>query len=379
MSHVDSRSTYRRWLAWLAVAVALAGAVSTLVGSPAIESALSGAMFVTFAVVGLILETRAADNGIGRILLAIGALAGVGGIAAAMTELAPPDSGLAATGRWLETWLVFPVIGLILPLLLVFPTGRLLSRRWRWVVMNAPLFVGLASVGAALYPWSPTEGGPNPLAVESKAQLWLFLQDISGIPILVGALGGIASVVVRYRRAGEIERHQIKWFMTATALLPIAIAIGDEYREIQGVIVPLTFSLFPVAIGVAITRYRLYDIDQIVSRTVSYAIISALLVGAYVAVVFVLRLLFPGDGQLAVVASTLASAALFSPVRRRVQEVVDRRFNRSRYDATRVVEGFGERIRSERGIEDLSGDLVAVVGRTMQPETASMWLRDPSG
>lgn len=163
------------------------------------------------------------------------------------------------------------------------------------------------------------------------------------------------------------------------ALLPAAIGIGDEYREIQGIVLPIAFILFPLAIGVAITRYRLYDIDRIVSRTVTYAAVTALLFGAYLGVVFALRRLLPAQDGLAVAASTLTVAALFNPLRRRIQGAVDRRFNRSRYDVERTIDEFGERLRTERGLHTLAGELAFVAATTMQPQTVSLWLRDEEG
>lgn len=360
-----------------ALALAVVGAVFTVVESPTLASVLFGGMFIAFPAVGLVLKTRVRHNPIGDILLAIGAFAGVGGVGAGIVFLAPVDSFVAGAGRWLQTWLFYPIIGLVLPLLLLFPTGRLLSRRWRWALWTAPLFVLVASVGAAFYPWPADEGGPNPLAVEGLADTLLFLQDVSGIPLLVGVLAGIASVVIRFRRGSQVERQQIKWFLTASALLPIAIAIGDEYREIQGIVVPIAFILFPLAIGVAITRYRLYDVDRIVSRTVTYAAVTALLVGTYAAVVFTVGRLFPSQDSLAVVASTLTVAALFNPVRRRVQRAVDQRFNRPRYDAQRTVEDFGRRLRGEgTPLESLEEELVGIVAKAMQPASVSVWVKE---
>lgn len=377
MTAVPSARTPRFLPAWSALALAVVGAVFTVIESPTLASALFGGMFIAFPVVGLVLKTRVRHNAIGDILLAIGAFAGVGGVGAGIVFLAPADSFIAGAGRWLQTWLFYPIIGLVLSLLLLFPTGRVLSRQWRWALWTAPLFVLVASVGAAFYPWPLDEGGPNPLAVEGLADTLLFLQDVSGIPLFAGVLAGIASLVIRFRRGSQVERQQIKWFLTASALLPIAIGVGDEYREIQGIIVPFAFILFPLAIGVAITRYRLYDIDRIVSRTVTYAAVTALLVGAYAAVVFAVGRLFPSQDSLAVVASTLTVAALFNPLRRRIQRAVDQRFNRPRYDAERTVEEFGRRLRGEgTPLESLEEDLVGIVATAMQPTSVSVWVKD---
>lgn len=377
MTTSPAAHTPRSFPAWSALALAVVGAVFTVIESPTLASVLFGGMFIAFPAAGLVLKTRVRHNAIGSILLAIGALAGLGGIGAGIVFVAPVDSSVAGAARWVQTWLFYPIIGLVLPLLLLFPTGRLLSRRWRWALWTAPLFALMASVGAAFHPWPSDEGGPNPLAVEGLATTWLFLQDVSGIPLLVGVLAGIASVVIRFRRGSQVERQQIKWFLAASALLPIAIAVGDEYREIQGVVVPIAFILFPLAIGVAITRYRLYDIDRIVSRTVTYAAVTALLVGTYVTGVFTVGRLFPRQDSLAVVASTLAVAALFNPVRRRIQRAVDQYFNRPRYDAERTVEEFGRRLRGEGApLESLEEELVDIVAGAMQPASVSVWVKD---
>lgn len=361
-----------------AMILALVGAGSTIVESPTTQSILFGLMFIAFPGVGLVLRVRVPGNPIGAMLVAVGALAGIGGIASAVTLLAPVDSVVAGMARWSQTWLIYPIIGLVLALLLLFPTGRLVTARWRWSLWTAALFVAMASVGASFYPAPSEEGGPNPLAVEGLAPLWLFLQDISAVPLLLAALAGLASIVVRYRRGDEVERHQLKWFLAASALLPIAIDVGNEYPETEGILVPIAFTLFPAAIGRAITRYHLYDIDRIVSRTVTYAALTAVLVAAYVAVVFSLRLVVPAQDDLAVVASTLIVAASFNPLRGRLQGSVDRRFNRSRVDRERVVADFARRLRSEAGLSDLSHDLVASAGTTMEPAWTSLWLKGPT-
>jgi hypothetical protein len=376
MMSLRETGSNRSLVAWFALAVAAFGAFFTFVESPTPASLLFGSMFIAFPAVGLVLEVRVPENPISSILLAVGALAGLGGIGAGITVLAPADSFLAGAVRWLQTWLFFPIIGLVLVLLLVFPTGRLLSHRWRWSLWAPAVFVVVASAGAAFYPWAPDDGGPNPLAVEAMSGTWLFLQDAAGIPILVAALAGIASVGVRYRRAGEVQRHQIKWFLAATALLPIAVGIGDEYREVQGIVVPTALLLFPIAIGVAITRYRLYEIDRIISRTVTYGAMTAVLVSTYAGAVFLLRRVLPGQGQLTVAASTLAAAALFDPLRRRTQAAVDRRFNRNRYDAGRVVDSFGTRLRSAEGTGGVVDNLLDATSATVQPSSISLWLRD---
>jgi hypothetical protein len=202
------------------------------------------------------------------------------------------------------------------------------------------------------------------------------------VPFLVLAV--LASVVLRFRRSQGEERQQLKWFTFVVAaevvLIPGLGTVTEQVAPWLGevVIFPLTVSLIPIAIGVAVLKYRLYDIDRVINRTLVYGLLTILLGAVYLAGVFGLgQLLNPvrGESALAVAASTLAVAALFQPARRRVQAVVDRRFNRRRYDAARTVEGFSGRLRDEIDLDTLSVELLAVVEQTMQPTAVSLWLR----
>lgn len=370
-------SAYLAWTLWV---LSLVGAVATVVESPTIESFMFGAMFLVFGTVGLVLVLRVPDNAVGWILAGVGAIGGVGGVLALWSS-----SGLAGVdfARWVLVWLFFPVIGLVtIPLLLLFPTGRLLSPRWRFALWMAPLFVLLASAGAAFYPVPPEEGGPNPYALEGAEETLLFLQNIAGIPLLIGGVAALVSIVVRYRRGNAVERQQLKWFLAAAATIPVAILVGDQAQTtLQVIVVPVAFSLLPVAIAVAILRYRLYDIDRIINRALVYGVLTASLVGVYVGTVVTLQLVLRSvtgqQSQLVVVASTLAVAALFNPLRRRLQDFIDRRFYRRKYDAARMLEAFNARLRDETDLDGLKGELLTVVHQTMQPEHASLWLREP--
>ncbi|HEX2152594.1 MAG TPA: hypothetical protein VHL52_01275, partial [Acidimicrobiia bacterium] len=203
------------------------------------------------------------------------------------------------------------------------------------------------------------------------------LMQLSIISLLV-------SVAVRFRRSRGTERQQLKWIAYSGGVVLVAGLSGEilfrlflpAWYPASTIVLSLAILTVPLAIAVAILRHRLYDIDRIISRTVAYGAVTAVLVAAYVGVVFVLRLVVPGGNQLVVAASTLTVAALFNPLRRRVQVIVDRRFNRSRYDAAQVVDAFGARIRSEAGMQALANDLLAVARETMEPSSASLWLRD---
>lgn len=370
-------STYLAWTMWV---LSLVGAVATVVESPTIESFMFGAMFLVFGTVGLVLMLRVPGNAVGWILAGVGALGGIGGALALWSS-----SGLAGAdfAQWVLIWLFFPIIGLVsIPLLLLFPTGRLLSPRWRFALWMAPLFVVMASVGAAFYPVPPEEGGPNPYVLEGAEGTLLFLQNVAGIPLLIGGVVALVSIVLRYRRGSAVERQQLKWFLAAATTVPIAILIGDQAQAtLQVIVVPVVFSLLPVAIAVAILRYQLYDIDRIINRALVYGVLTASLVGVYVATVVTLQWMLGSmtgqQSQLVIVASTLVVAALFNPLRRRLQEFIDRRFYRRKYDAVKTLEAFNARLRNETDLDALKGELLSVVHRTMQPEHASLWLREP--
>jgi hypothetical protein len=221
----------------------------------------------------------------------------------------------------------------------------------------------------------------NPVGIQAARPLLGVLAYLSQLCLLVVVVGSAASILVRFRRARGLERQQLKWLAYAVVVATVALLLAS--REWAGWAVAEVVALFavgfiPVAIGVAILRYRLFDIDRLISRTLVYGLLTALLAGVYVTGVFVAgRLLDPAHGrsELAVAGSTLAVAALFQPARRRIQRLVDRRFNRSRYDAVRTVEAFRGRLWEEIDLDSLSAELLAVVDQTMQPTTAALWLR----
>jgi hypothetical protein len=221
----------------------------------------------------------------------------------------------------------------------------------------------------------------NPVGIDAARPILRVLAPLSQLCLPVVVVGSAASVLVRFRRARGLERQQLKWLAYAVVVATVALLLAS--REWAGwavaeVVALVAVGFIPVAIGVAILRYRLFDIDRLISRTLVYGLLTALLAGVYATGVFVVgRLLNPatGDSALAVAASTLAVAALFQPLRRRIQRLVDRRFNRSRYDAARTVEAFSGRLRDEVDLDSLSAELLTVVDQTMQPAQASLWLR----
>jgi len=318
-------------------------------------------------------------------------LAGFGGSSAGSVLAADPSYGpgwvvLYELGElcWELSWALLAV------LLLVFPTGRLPSRRWRPVAWAAVAALVLAALSSPLLPGPPADGlRPNPIAIPALEGVLRLAYNMASSVLFGVILAALVSLVARFRRATGSERQQLKWFAYGTALLlllPVAGLVGAELPDPAGnLVAAVIVSALPVAIGIAVLRYRLYDIDRLVNRTVVYGLLTVLLAGVYAGLVFALsELLNPADQQsaLAVAASTLVVAALFQPARRRIQGLVDRRFNRRRYDATRTIEVFSARLRDQIELGTLSTELLAVVDQTVQPVQVSLWLRptpSPSG
>jgi hypothetical protein len=344
--------------------------------------------FGAFLVVGALVVAHRPSNSIGWIFSAVGLLPITGALAAEYATYAlvtrPGSLPGAILAAWYASWPWYPALALALvfgPLL--FPTGRLLSPRWRPAAWLAGAATATFTVLAALQPdLDPVADRviANPIGVagvENPEESAVGVTLLSLVFLV--AVVGFVSLVLRFRRSQGEERQQLKWFTYAGALLPLAV-LGDFLPAPLGnfaFAVPIVF--LPVAAGIAVLRYRLYDIDRLINRTLVYGLLTVLLGLGYAASVVVLGQLFGQDrSNLVVAGATLAAAALFQPLRRRIQELVDRRFNRRRYDASRTVEAFGARLRDDVDLDTLTGELLAVVDQTMQPITASLWLR-PSG
>ena len=288
-------------------------------------------------------------------------------------------------------WAWFPgLMAMTAFLPLYFPDGRLVSRRWRPVAWLAVLLTVLMLAFAVFQPGGyETRGVPNPLGMESLNNIgWLSVSFEILLPVswvFVGLLS-VGSLVVRFVRSRGVERQQITWVAYAAVLfiswavlaqlLPITLPpVVDE------ILFVISLQGLWIAVGVAVLRYRLYDVDVVINRTLVYGALTALLVlvyfGGVAALQLVLRPLTGGESQLAVVASTLAIAALFNPLRRRTQRFIDRRFYRSKYDAAETLQGFSSKLREETDLDRLGGALVSVVHETMRPGHASLWLRPP--
>jgi hypothetical protein len=332
---------------------------------------------VGFCSVGALVAARRPDNAIGWIMLVAGvihatglaALEYLGWLGRADVATMPRGLVVYAEMSWLPGLIV---LFTLVPLL--FPTGRPPSRRWHVVVWMSAIgaVTSVFAVAVGTRRWTDF-GVPNPLYQPALSRV-----IVIGGPLLVaGIVGSVVSVVVRYRRATGAPREQLRWFVWASVVATLVIAPEiaiNAHNVLTVALQTIAVLSIPCAIGISILRYRLYDIDRLVSRTVSYAVITGLLVGVYVGFVALTTGLMPLSSSVGVAASTLAAAALFQPVRRRVQMGVDRRFNRERYDVTRTIEAFAVRLRDEVDPDVVTADLLTVTTRAMQPSTMSLWV-----
>jgi hypothetical protein len=347
---------------------------------------------VTAATVGAVLTARRPRHPVGWLLLGLGLSLTMWGLTFAYTRYglvarpgALPAAGYLAgfhTGSGL-IWLSCASF-----VLLLTPTGSLPSPRWRWwarVAAAATLVWLLASVihPAPLYPEYPTI--ENPLAVPFLPRGLLDVtQPAAGVVVLASLVVGAVSLVGRFRRARGTERQQLRWLAWGAALAAVALLaamaalVMEESGTLLNVGLGVCAALLPLATGAAILRYRLYDLDRIISRTLAYGLLTVLLGLGYAVVVLGLGRLLPQGSSLVVAAATLAVAAVFQPARRRIQQLVDRRFNRRRYDAARIIAAFSGRLREQVDLATLTDELLAVVDQTMQPTRASLWLRPQS-
>jgi MFS family permease len=276
-------------------------------------------------------------------------------------------------------------IAIFLPL--VFPTGNLLSRRWRPVLWVAIVAMIAAFVGNGLSPSTDSTSyiaGVRPVLLPEPFSAITGALSGAIVVLPLCAIAGIVALVVRYRRGTPDERHQIKWMLFASGFYAFGFA-GSLVPGILGHNIPiledfgvLGLVLVPVAAAIAVLKYRLYEIDRLISRTLSYAIVTGLLIGVYVGLVTLATRVLPFSSPLGVAASTLAAAALFNPLRKRVQRLVDHRFNRARYDAEATVAAFAQRVRDDVDLDAVSSEFVRAVQASVEPAHVSLWLR-PTG
>jgi hypothetical protein len=346
---------------------------------------------VAFAALAALVLRREPRHAIGWIFAVVALTGGAVHVLQEYALLAYSARPLLSGGvwaAWLPHWAWFGEIVLLMIVLpVVFPTGRPLTARWRSVLWLAVAAFVLTAASAALAPGPLSDATPefsNPVAIADSPVRQL-LGAAAPAVLFISIAAAVASLIVRFRRARGVERQQMKWIVYALFVLAAAFGASatlfltgrpSAFAEIA---MALALLLVPVAIAIAILRYRLYDIDLLIKRTLVYGATSAAIAGTFylglVALQGLIRSVTSGS-EIAIAASTLVSFALFQPIRRRVQDAVDRRFDRSRYDAARTLDSFADRLRDEVDLDALSADLIAAVNRTMAPSHASVWLRE---
>jgi hypothetical protein len=339
------------------------------------------------ATVGALVASRRPAHPVGWLLLAFGLSLCAAGLTLAWTNyaVAQADAQAAALVASYVPATIVTAMACSGFILLLTPTGTLPTPRWRWWAAATAATPALLLAVVTLFPGPAGRRAQplsNPLDLQAldggltAAYLAAFAVVISAVVVAA------ASLVLRFRRARGVERQQLRWVALATVLVAVfsavdlaALALGSYW--LAPIVGGLNPPILSAAIGAAILRYRLYDLDRIISRTLAYGLLTLLLGLAYAAVVLGLGRLLPQSSSLAVAGATLAVAGLFQPARRRVQQAVDRRFNRRRHDAARIIEGFGSHLRDQVDLDTLTGELLAVAEQTMQPTRASLWLRPP--
>jgi hypothetical protein len=380
----------------LTVVFTVAYPLSRDVSSTIVNFGVAILFVVTFQTVGAVISSRRPENPIGWVFCGMGpalvAAVFFGNYAQYALLVEPGSLPGAATAAWVGNWIWLVALSPLGFFLLLFPDGRPPSPRWRWVAgLQAAALAGWF-VSQAFAPGPMVNSGyeslDNPYGIEAAGGIFDVVGAVSGSLLLATVLASAFSIVVRFRRSRGDGRRQIQWVAYAAALVALVIVLqliaevalpeSDLLVEVLNFSFVVVLTTVPVAAGVAILKYRLYEIDAIINRTLVYGLLTASLALAYAGSVgtlqYVFRALTGGESQLVIVASTLAIAALFSPLRRGIQGFIDRRFYRSRYDAARTLEAFGARLRDGTDLGALRDDLVAVTGETVQPEHVSLWL-----
>ena len=393
-----------RWTTWLALGLWLV--MLTLIAGTLVMKALdwhgnndtsnSGLValyvaFLGFATMGSLVAARVPRNPLGWIFLAIALLFSCAGAAESYAFQglvdAPGSLPAALFVGWINAWAWEPAVGLIGLVPLLYPTGKVPGRRWRSVQWA---FIGLLALSTLRYMLHPgplggsNPGGrdlpDNPVGIGFVGAPLDGLVSVLGVALVPVFLAIAVSVFVRFHRSRGDERQQLKWMGFAIAFVLLTIGIQSLIGINNGADVLFSIAIlqFPIAVGIAMLKYRLYDVDRVINKTLVYGVLTAILAGAYFGLVLAGQALFSsfaGGSNLAIAVSTLVVAALFLPARSRIQRLVDRRFYRRRYDAQRTLEGFGARLREQVELGTLTTELSGVVAETMQPAHLSLWLR----
>ena len=391
----------RSWRAGLAVllyAVAVVAMVAGAMSSWAPTSAYREegsllalvpvyAAFLAYATVGVLILVRQSENTMGWLLGAVGFFPLFGGGISDLYLQSGADWPLRDVAVWIGGWYFFAALATIPLIFLLFPDGHPASPHWRWVVRTVALALGALILRYMVGPGDcgseDCGGSDNPFQPAALQPFVPTLEVVGTAGLLIGLLAGLVSLAWRFHRARGVERAQVKWF-AAAALLALLLNVMQsvlalvlpEPDSLGNTMFAVALVLPAVAMAVAILRYRLYEIDRLISRTLAYTILTGLLLVVYLALVTTSSRLLPGDSSLSVGVSTLAVAALFQPGRRRIQDLVDRRFNRARYDADRTIEEFSARLRDEVDLDAVRADLIAVVQHTVEPVSTSLLLRN---
>ncbi|RPI85495.1 MAG: hypothetical protein EHM41_10755 [Chloroflexi bacterium] len=396
---------YLAWIAWLASGIVTLfslyniGHYLLVLETPISPVRLAGDLLwrlfpIVFAIPGALIVSQQPRNTIGWLLLVPGILVGLPFPPEYVNVSQPPASPsfLFLLTIWFDNWswllLVFPI--LLIPLL--FPNGRPPTPRWRWVLHLAAVMFGffllLITFSETLTPLNDEVEWfvENPIGFISSQEL---IENIVIYPWMVGlfvlTISSVAALFARFRNASAVERRQIKWLLYACGIFGVVysfnLAVGGNpgpLFDIADMLFVLSMMTLPITIAVAILRHRLFDIDIIIRKTLIYALITGMLALTYFGSVVILQTLFTllmgEQSTLAIVISTLAIAALFTPLRRRVQSLIDWRFYRQKYDTEKVLTAFARRIRDETNLDALSTDLLGIVSETMQPESVSLWM-----
>jgi hypothetical protein len=383
------------WAASVGLLVATAFLVATDVGAgksldPAAVAVLIFVM--AFATVGALVAARRPRIPIGWLLLLSGLGYALAGFSTTAAHLADSPHSPFLYLQVLSGWIWGVSIALTgVYLLLRFPDGRLLSPRWRIVEWVTTIALVAFVIGITVTPGHVEDTRfPNPLAIPGALGRTLSgLEGVYGV-VFAALIASLVSVAIRYRRSGRVEREQLKWILYAAVLQALAAAaqipIGAFVHDpevattIENVTSTVAITFLPIAIGIAVLRYRLWDIDRLINRTIVYTVLTVLLVGLYAGLVVGLGAVTGRTGNPIVIAgSTLIVAALFGPARRRIQALIDRRFYRRRYDAERILGTFSARLRDELELDALATEIRTAVSGAMQPSSVALWIRRPGG
>jgi hypothetical protein len=386
-------SNLRAVIAWGIPALALVGSIAALAtwAATPLDVVTFVALPLTYGGIGAFLTVRVPGNPIGPMLLAatvgFALLIGSGAFVVGTYQGLPASPATTFAGLLANLTFIPSLVLVIVGIPLVFPDGRFLSARWRWVAVAAVITVGVAEATALFGIPALSESGalPNPFYIPALVPILEVVDTMTTVAAVPIFSLSLVSVVVRYRRSDDVGRHQIRWLAAASSVALVSFTLSFFALPMIGPVLEmignLSLTAIPLAIGIAIVRYRLYDIDRLISRGISYGLVTVVLLATYVTIVLVLQgplgTIF-GTQTVTVAISTLVIAGLFQPVRSRIHRAVDRRFDRARVDTERTAAAFSDRLREQVDIDAVVGDLAATASGAVRPERIDVWLRGPA-